>query len=217
MGPRSLLSASSRLGTASHWLEYTRGFWTRLGRPVTVPATEAEWQRILDAVSTLEGPYDWALCLGPLCTGRGRRLTSLGKLIEAWRMYDYAESREALSRLACRLLNQAVAHPGFDMRIELPWGYESGTPVTLAELLDLEVPDPEEFWGRQMASTYNTLPAHPELADRALRVRAHVTGRRVLLTTLVHDRPELASACSHLLRSHGATWVGLLALADDCP
>jgi hypothetical protein len=133
--------------------------------------------------------------------------------VEAWRQHDYEEARQALARLADELLQRAQAEVGFDLWTELPQGFASGTPFTFAGL----VPEfaATELWTLGWASSYETLPAAADVCDRALRLCRPVSGQRVLLTTVVYDRPELASGCVHRLKAEGALWVGMLALASE--
>lgn len=182
---------------------------------MTLPESSAEWQNLVKDMGPLQGPFDWALCLGSLRQGESLRFTPLGNLVQAFCEYGDAESRTALSRLAGELLTRARAELNFDIRAELPHGFQSGRPLTFASLVADQAGKGPEFWGRHLASAYDSIPMVPELAEQALSLLEPVTGKRVLLTTLVLDRPDLASTCVHLLKSQGAEWVGLLSLARD--
>lgn len=194
-------------------LQRTRSAWEHLGRPVTLPETPAQWQTLLSGRGPVEGPFDWSLSLGLMRTGRGRRLTPLGHLVEAWRVHAYPEAQEALAKLSREFLERVHAEFHFDLQAELPHGFESGTPASFAELAG--EPASPELWHLGWASSYEKLPVLADVSERALALAAPVRGRSVLLTTPVFDRPELASGCVHLLRAQGAEWVGLLALASD--
>jgi len=161
------------------------------------------------------GPFDWALSLGPRRRPKHARLTALGELVEAWRTYGDADAQSALSRLALELLQRAETELEFDFRTELPLGFESGKHFTFAELVGDRPGDRGGFWERCLASSYKETPALPEVAEACLGCYGPVAQQRVLLTTLVYDAPDLASTCVHLLKSRGALWVGLLALAAD--
>lgn len=194
-------------------LHRTRGAWEHLGRPVTLPETPAEWESLLSNRGPVDGPFDWSLTLGPMRTKRNGRLTKLGHVIEAWRVHAYSDAREALARLAHEFLERAHSEFHFDLQGDLPRGFESGRMLSFADLL--EDSPLTELWRLDWASSYEQWPAQAEVADRALSVAVPVRDRRVLLTTPLYDRAEVASSCVHLLRAQGAEWVGLLALATD--
>jgi hypothetical protein len=194
--------------------ERTRSAWAHLCRVATVPETEAEWEKLVQGLSSPEGPFDWSLCLGPRLRPGSGRPTVLGSLIDAYRHFEDEESGKALKRLAGGLLDRASAELGFDILAELPSGFESGKVHSFAELAAESESNHSNLWLRHLASAYTALPADAEVSDLALGLSRPVTGKRVLLTTLIYDRPELTSACVHLLRAHGASWVGLLALAS---
>ena len=213
MGPFSPPRAESSL--VPHFIRRTRRVWEDLSRPVTLPETTDEWQSLLSGMGPLPGPFDWSLSLGPMREGKRGRHSRLGSIVNAWQHYGYDEARQACARLALELAKRAQAQLEFDLWAELPHGFESGEPLSFAALF----PEPvcADLWERAWASSYDTLPAQADVWDHALRLRVPVAGKRVLLSTPVFDRPELASGCVHLLKAHGATWVGLLALASDTP
>lgn len=203
---------------ASHvprFIQRTRSVWKDLSRPVTLPETTEEWQSLLSGMGPLPGPFDWSLSLGPMHEGKRGRHSRLGSIVNAWQHHGYDEARQACARLAHELANRARAQLEFDLWAELPHGFESGEPLSFVEL----VPEhgSADLWERSWASSYDTLPTQADVWEHALRLRVQVTGKRVLLSTPVFDRPELASGCVHLLKADGAAWVGLLALASDRP
>jgi hypothetical protein len=204
----------SRLSLLPRLTGRTRRAWSRLARPVTLPENSAQWQAVMAGLGSQGGPFDWALSMGPL-RRTNTRLTALGQLVEAWRIYGDADAQSALSQLAHGLLQRAESELGFNFRTELPSGFESGTRFTFAELTGDRPGNRVDFWDRRWASSYKVTPALPEVAESCLACQGPVGQQRVLLTTLVYDAPELASTCVHLLKSNGAAWVGLLALAAD--
>lgn len=211
------------MGQFSPWLssftlfpklvQRTRSAWEHLARPVTLPEDVAQWQSLLSGMGPVPGPFDWSLCFGPLRAGRRARVTGLGHVVEAWRGHDYPDAKEALARLAREVVRRAHEEYAVDLWSELPVGFDSGTPLTVASLVT--EPASSELWNLRWASSCENLPAQSNVWDHALQLTVPVQGRRVLLTTPVFDRPEVASGCVHLLRAQGAAWVGLIALATD--
>ena len=211
MGRFSLLPTDTAL--LSRLLQRSRGAWEHLGRPVTLPEDEAGWQELLESAGPVDGPFDWSLTLGPMRQARRQRLTLLGHILEAWRCHAYGEARTALSRLAHEFVQRAYDELAVDLWTELPQGFDSGAPFTVAGLVG--EPNATDLWTLGWASSYDKLPAHSEVWDHALRLTAKVEGKRVLLTTPMLQGTEIASGCVHLLRSQGAAWVGLFAFATD--
>ncbi len=211
MGPFSLRPPEASL--FPRLLQRARGAWEDLGRPVTLPEDESQWQQLLSNMGPVEGPFDWSLVLGAMRSGRRARLTHLGHIVEAWRCHAYVDARSALAKLAGEFVQRAHAELAVDLWAELPLGFASGEPLTVTGLVS--EPEATDLWSLGWASSYEKMPPQSDVWDHALRLTRPVAGKRVLLTTPVFNRPDVASGCVHLLRGNGAAWVGLFALASD--
>jgi hypothetical protein len=203
-------------------------FWRYTLRAADYPESVTDWIELLAQPQTLPGPFDWSLALGAYARPqtRGRAVSPLGALLDAWRLHGDRRAGETLAHLLHRWLSQPDLSNRFDLVTARPASLSSGPARDVAPLLcwpGLSCPPVLDLtvWRRHaaVASVEHRPRAQSPEPEAVFTVAPRVAGARVLLVEDLVLSVEATMPWTDLLRAGGALWVGVLAIcvetADD--